>query len=260
MINPEDEIIVDFRTSCTKEEAVAKLLGWMQGPIHLKFIQAKHGITADQLPHLHSLIFSLEEHLMALRETARHELLDAAEVGAAAEVIWEKDDAVAECDALIQKAYSYKLDIEKELAKGESSALKIDQPETDRTSVIHLTLESLDEWAKKYDIAIIDAPESLTANTPEPQRQPPVGIEADMDKMKKQDKQPKLRTQEKTIMDEITNLGYDPKCLPKNETGKPGVKATVKHALKQNLLFKGSRVFDKAWERLRGDGDIANLK
>jgi hypothetical protein len=30
MINPEDEIIVDLSTSCTKEVAVTKLFGWMK--------------------------------------------------------------------------------------------------------------------------------------------------------------------------------------------------------------------------------------
>ena len=34
MINPEDEVIDDLRTSCTRDEAVIKMFGWMQGPIH----------------------------------------------------------------------------------------------------------------------------------------------------------------------------------------------------------------------------------
>ena len=158
MINAEDEVYVDLSTSCTKDEAVAKMLGWMQGQKRLKYIQvSEHGIPADQLPYLHTLEAPLNEYLMALREAARHELLDAVEAGAADEVIYEKDDAVAKCDALISKAMSYFLDIGEELDKGELSELKIDRSKFESSDEVHITLKSLDRWARKnYGIPILD--------------------------------------------------------------------------------------------------------
>lgn len=34
-----DEIVIDLRTTCSKDEAAAKLLGWLRGPIYSKYIQ-----------------------------------------------------------------------------------------------------------------------------------------------------------------------------------------------------------------------------
>jgi hypothetical protein len=58
--------------------------------------------------------------------------------------------------------------------------------------------------------------------------------------------------QEREILRVINELGYNPKCLPARKPGKPGAKALVRKSLK---LSDG--VFNKAWERLRSDGDIA---
>lgn len=57
--------------------------------------------------------------------------------------------------------------------------------------------------------------------------------------------------QEAEILRAIRELGYDPKSLPKRDTGKRGAKATVR----EKLNFSES-VFNKAWERLRSSGDI----
>ena len=55
--------------------------------------------------------------------------------------------------------------------------------------------------------------------------------------------------QDKRILEIIRGLGYDPQSLPKNESGKPGVKADVmKESLKDAKLFtKWS--FLHAWKR-----------
>jgi hypothetical protein len=52
MINVEEESFFDPRSSCTQEEAAAKLLGWMRGPIHPKdYVSSiENGIAGDQLP------------------------------------------------------------------------------------------------------------------------------------------------------------------------------------------------------------------
>lgn len=62
--------------------------------------------------------------------------------------------------------------------------------------------------------------------------------------------QQKAAVQEKAIRDEITNLGYDPKRLPRYEPGKPGIKAAVRaEMMKKPKLFTDSS-FEKAWQRL----------
>jgi hypothetical protein len=61
------------------------------------------------------------------------------------------------------------------------------------------------------------------------------------------------RHQENEILRVIRQLGYDPQKLPKPKPGKAGVKSAVR----PQLGFTET-VFDKAWERLRNAGLIAN--
>ena len=63
------------------------------------------------------------------------------------------------------------------------------------------------------------------------------------------------RFQEEEILRVIGELGHDPKRLPKDIYGKPGVKADVR----AKLAFTPT-VFDKAWERLSKSNDIVKLK
>jgi hypothetical protein len=64
--------------------------------------------------------------------------------------------------------------------------------------------------------------------------------------------------QDAAILAAIREAGCDPLALPVNETGKSGVKAKVRRAIANNTMFVGTTVFDKAWERLRRQGDIAD--
>lgn len=64
--------------------------------------------------------------------------------------------------------------------------------------------------------------------------------------------------QELAILEAIRQAGHDPLRLPKNEPGKAGIKAQVSDALKRNPVFTGPTVFNKAWERMRSNGDIAD--
>ncbi|WP_321839703.1 hypothetical protein [Paraburkholderia bannensis] len=59
------------------------------------------------------------------------------------------------------------------------------------------------------------------------------------------------RHQEHEILRVIRQLGYDPAALPKRESGRPWVKKMVREQLKFS-----PPVFDKAWERLRSNGEI----
>lgn len=63
--------------------------------------------------------------------------------------------------------------------------------------------------------------------------------------------------QDAAILAAIKAVDLDHMALPKNPAGKPGVKAAIRDAVKNNPLFTGGTVFDKAWERLHKQGDIA---
>ena len=157
MINPEDEIVTDLRTSCSKDEAVAKILGWMQGPIRHKYIKVtEHGIPVEQLPTMHSLDGTLKEHLEDIYEAARQALFKAAETNPSFENIEEKYEELSNCAELINTAASYLIDIDDEIVKGDLSEIRIDQTATRETGTTQLTLKSLDQWTRKsYGISVI---------------------------------------------------------------------------------------------------------
>ncbi|NHZ93638.1 hypothetical protein F2P45_32260 [Massilia sp. CCM 8733] len=68
---------------------------------------------------------------------------------------------------------------------------------------------------------------------------------------------PALRAQEAKILEWLKQNEYTPDSLPPNESGKPGIKAAVRTALKDHDLFKNrATVFDKAWYRLRSGGEL----
>lgn len=64
--------------------------------------------------------------------------------------------------------------------------------------------------------------------------------------------------QDAAILAAIRSAGHDPQSVPVNEPGKPGVKAAIREVLGRERLFVGTTVFDKAWERLRQQGEIAD--
>jgi hypothetical protein len=67
---------------------------------------------------------------------------------------------------------------------------------------------------------------------------------------------PKLRAQESRIIELLEANGYNPVKLSKRAPGKPGPKAEIKTlAMTEPKLFT-TKSFDKAWERLRGEGSI----
>ena len=175
MISPTDATIIDSRDAYPIDECVAKMLGWMQGSERLEKIKVdERGILPDMLPHIYTLVYSLDKHLDQLKERARLELFDAAdayadatdgtsEKDALSNVIDQKYIAIDDCANLIKKAHFYKSEIRKELDKGEQSQIKIDYVEKDEDGldVVFIKLDSLDEWAKKYQVNIIDVPETV---------------------------------------------------------------------------------------------------
>lgn len=69
---------------------------------------------------------------------------------------------------------------------------------------------------------------------------------------------PKQRAQEQRILQMLREGDHTPRALPKKASGARGVKADIKVlALLEPALFTDSS-FSKAWERLRGSGEIAD--
>lgn len=65
-------------------------------------------------------------------------------------------------------------------------------------------------------------------------------------------------TQEKRILELLRAQGHEPLKLPPRANGKPGVKFEIrKVALSDKPLIFSNNSFDKAWQRLRGGGEIA---
>ena len=62
---------------------------------------------------------------------------------------------------------------------------------------------------------------------------------------------PQQRFQEEEILRVIRELNHEPQALPERPHGKRGVKAETR----DKLQFT-ERVFNKAWERLRANGEI----
>lgn len=168
MIYPEDETIIVNALSCTKDEAVAKMLGWMRSPVRLKYIKVTSlGIQPDQLEHMHSIEGSILDLLNEQREIARNALLDLAEEAAKTQdethknalhdLINGKDNDIVVWQERINKASSYLHAIDTELAKGNHSTLRVDNKHINDKDEALIMLDSLDEWTKSnYGISIRD--------------------------------------------------------------------------------------------------------
>ena len=75
MINAEDDVFIDLRPSCTRDEAAIKLLGWRRGVVQ----KIQEGISdpIEQLFQPGSRIESLSDRLQHMRDAAREAALDA---------------------------------------------------------------------------------------------------------------------------------------------------------------------------------------
>jgi hypothetical protein len=257
MINAEDEVIVDLSRSCTREEAAIKLFGRRQG--QLQKVSSDIADPLEQLICRREFKGSLSDGLQSMREEARQAFLDAVDAGVDMYEFIDKECAVLGIDALIGDLADRLAEIDHELAKGRSSILRIDHMESDRTKIPHIYIDSLDAWARvKYGISIIESGR-LIETPSEPQEVSSAGIETDPGNSQDKKARNRLRDQEAAILGKIEGLGHEPAKLPKNLPGKRGVKADVREALKDDDLFSGETVFDKAWERLL-KGDIAYVE
>lgn len=279
-ITEADCILVDLSSSCTKDVAVAKLLGWMRGPIRRRYVEmTEDGIPLEQMDYLHTLEGTLADTLAEIRAGAQRRLSEAFDAEADEDEMDIRLAEVQKCDEMIYRAAQYTRDIDDELSKNSDNVLRIDERETARTGDVHINLSSLDQWAiEKYGIAVVEpatttisqagtnatgAGHVTTVKSAFGKEDPLTRSEQpNSAKVETKPNQPSVRRrmpdQEEAILRELDRLGYSPQALPPSEPDKPGVKANVRKALAANPLFKATTAFDKAWERLRKEKSIVD--
>lgn len=160
---PTFEYTLNLKTSVTKDEAVAKMLGLMRGAVRGP---ESERINAD-LSYLPVLTFDLKDYFESLRERFTDTLI---EVFNRSSTDDEKSVAyydLLKCDQLINKALEYRSAIDLEISKGNESVLKLDQKQTNECGEDHIYLASLDEWVKqKYQFSIY-SDSNLNINNPD---------------------------------------------------------------------------------------------
>lgn len=168
MINSEDDIYIDFKSSLTKDEAVAKLLGWLNGNRRVKIAEVPDGVLSPSFfAKLHTLEGSLQSMLQTYRDIASNAFVDAFEKNNEYDdQVQALDIIVKEWDLAIDKAAIYFMDMDDELSKGEKSTLRVVQNTDIARGLTHITTSSLNAWAlAKYGISIVSvtAPNLITS-------------------------------------------------------------------------------------------------
>jgi hypothetical protein len=160
---PLYDVALNLQTDCTREEAVAIMLGVINGPsalIHINPDQEQQcyleGIDMDET-------YSLQDDLEEQRDSLVTDYNEARIDKLPEEVVTEKLAAIKDFDTnYVNKSRVYLCHIDDELAKGAESKLRLSQDKA-RGGQILLTLKSLDEWAgKEYGISIF---KNLGSNT-----------------------------------------------------------------------------------------------
>jgi hypothetical protein len=224
------------RTSVTIDEAVAILLDRSDGPV--EFVR----IDCDDETDPDGPIFDIREDLTEDLDRLVSELAEAKYDKQPQRVIDEKQATLHQHREIIEKANAYLCIIEDELNKGEHSALHIDT-QLSNSSDTYITMASFSEWAKQYGRTVLVGLQKTICTTP-PALQSQPNIAAKLKPRRK------LRDQEDEILAQLNERGYEPATVPKNFSGKPGIKAEIRAALENSSLFEGDTVFDKAWERV----------
>lgn len=106
----------------------------------------------------------------------------------------------------------------------------------------------IDGWEACIAVAARDA---QTQTDTQPQAAPVEAVGASVAPSKQ-------RRQEQRILELLKAHGYAPLALPKKEAGTRGAKAGIKKLALLEVSLFSDKSFDKAWERLRGYGDVAD--
>jgi len=160
---PFYDIAFNFATSLSKDDAVLAMLGWMKRPFrevsekeHKHYYDYPDDEEEIYEPNLTDILRNLKESADADYSIAKFEKLGD-------EIVAEKLAEIKKSHLLIDTAYRFLCAINDELAKGEESALRIDQLATTNPKFPFITIGSLDKWArKKHKIEIFKSPLTTT--------------------------------------------------------------------------------------------------
>ncbi|RIX47588.1 MAG: hypothetical protein D3M94_07930 [Rhodocyclales bacterium GT-UBC] len=106
------------------------------------------------------------------------------------------------------------------------------------------------EWAGNHSFSVHEAfrvAVSETLNT----------CDSEVPKSKGEAPLQRQRFQEQEIIRALNELDYNPQSIPKWKAGERGVKSAIREFLKDHKW--SDKVFDKAWQRLRDSGEIAEF-
>lgn len=214
---------VSSRTSLTPDEAVAIMLGYMDGPFVARSFNENP--SDEELEFLRGVEFDVNDWLTGRRDSLETEYLTAKEENLSEVSTNERREALEQGEYELLEATRRLGEIEKELENGETSVLKIDRQLSNDNSQ-YITLESLDDWAKKksYGNRIF----SLS------------GV---------RDRTPIIPAQDKVIFKALESLGYDPMSLPQSRNGFSGVRSKVKQVVARLSCFRSPSAFKHAWQR-----------
>lgn len=154
---PGPETFTDNSESCTKEEAVAKLIGWMRGTLRRNLIELDEfgAILADQLPYLHTIEGTVLDMAYDQLSAALLALRFAENDGADETAIALRKQAVSDTERQYAAAAKYTAALDMEIAKKSSSSLEFDSAAKELTGELHITIDSLEKWAsEKYGISV----------------------------------------------------------------------------------------------------------
>jgi hypothetical protein len=161
---PLYDVIIKLQTSCTQDEAVAIMLGMIDGPPTL--ISVNHDCNYHDSEEKEDYGYLLDQHLEVWRSSLTEDYFRAKKDKLTEEVVAEKLAAIKEFDIdYVNKARTYLCHINDELTKGAMSELRL----TSANGGSRITLKSLDEWAsKEYGISIFKNLESNTVSAMPP--------------------------------------------------------------------------------------------
>ena len=236
------------RTSVTVDEAVAILLGVLNGPVEYRALS--EDLSPEELDILDGLVFSLQEYLQEKLDGLESDLAEARADNIPPQIIAENQAAIQAHDAVAEQAKAYLCAIHDEINKGECSALRVDT-KLSNTAYTYITLSSFDHWAKQYGRTVLAELQKNPGTTPSAKQPQPDALAKPRPRMKMGD-------QEEAILNAIKELGFDPTAFPLKAPGKRGVKAAVRDRLAGLAIFEKRSAFKNAWDRLRASNSIVD--
>lgn len=161
------EVTITEGLSCNIDDAIAKLIGWLQEPTALvNILLDEHGVSEEQLIAMGSLIYPIEDHLLELLDRAKNNAYDVFENENSTDESKDKViDAIDKINEQINRAKLFKYLIDEELSKGDLSELIVDKVESEKSGEVYIKIISLDRWAQKnHNTSLFQSAEGFTKN------------------------------------------------------------------------------------------------